>query len=162
MFICSTHCISRFSIESVNNCNLEPLRGVESYLRWIRQRNIINAIKVWPNKANINRTDPLVAALSDFQKALSVEQKAKLLAINTAPDAFAVLQFTSDLDRSNARRRSRCVAGRLQNTLQSVQQFTTIVDTFVSSSPTIAALVWGSLKVTILVSLQCYACSSHG
>lgn len=109
-------------------------------------------------RLKINGTDPLVAALSEFQKALSVEQKAKLLAINTAPDAFAVLQFTSDLDRSNARRRIRCVAGRLQNTLQSVQQFTTIVDTFFSSSPTIAALVWGSLKVTILVSLQSYVC----
>ena len=81
-----------------------------------------------------------------------MEQKAKLLAIDTAPDAIAVLQFTADIDSSNARRESRCVASRLQNTLQSVQQFTTIVDTFVSSNPTVAALVWGSFKVTISVS----------
>ena len=98
-----------------------------------------------------DRTEPLVAALTDFQNALSAEQKAKLLAANDAPDATAVLQFTAEIDRSNARRRSRCVASRLQKTLESVQQFTTIVDTFVSSSPAIAALVWGIFKVTILV-----------
>ena len=100
----------------------------------------------------MNRTGPLVAALNDFQDTLSVEQKAVLSAINVAPDAIAVLQFTAEIDRSNARRRSRCVAGRLQNTPQNVQQFSTIVGTFFSSSPAIAALVWGGLKVTMLVS----------
>ena len=118
-------------------------------------------LSIGQTRLNSDSTDPLVAALNDFQDALSVEQKAKLLTIDTAPDAIAVLQFTADIDRSNARRRSRCVASRLQNTLQSVQQFTTIVDTFVSSNPSIAALVWGSFKVTILVSILFQGCVSE-
>lgn len=43
--ICSTHCVPRLSVESDNSCHREPLLGVESYLRWIRQR-IISAIKI--------------------------------------------------------------------------------------------------------------------
>ena len=109
---------------------------------------------VYRGELNLDSTDPLVAALSDFQDSLSVEQKAKLLAIDSAPDALAVLQFTAEIDSSNARRKSRCVASRLQNTLQSVQQFTTVVDTFVSSNPSVAAPIWGTFKVTILVSYR--------
>ncbi len=51
----------------------------------------------------------------------------------------------------NATRRSRCVSSRLFGILQSVQDFSTIADTFVSSHPEIAALVWGTVKFTILV-----------
>ena len=97
-------------------------------------------------------TDPIVAAVKEFQDKLNPTQKAELLAIRgtSVPDANTVLSFTAQVDRSNGRRHSRCVASRLQGTLQSLQQFTSIVGTFVSSNPAIAALVWGSVRLTIL------------
>jgi hypothetical protein len=94
---------------------------------------------------------PLRSALRDFQDILSPEQKRDLLAQATVPDAAAVIILTAEIDRENAKRRSRGVATRLFSFLESVQQFSTIVDTFVSSNPSIAALVWGSVKFAILV-----------
>lgn len=43
------------------------------------------------------------------------------------------------------------MASRLQNTLQFIQQFSGVVDTFVSADPSTAALAWGGVKFTILV-----------
>lgn len=99
------------------------------------------------------RTHSLAAALSEFQDSLTPPQKAQLLALSThsAPDANAVLVFTAEVDRTSQRRKSRCVASRLQNTLQFIQQFSGVVDTFVSADPSTAALAWGGVKVTILV-----------
>ncbi|KAI9785686.1 MAG: hypothetical protein M1839_008703 [Geoglossum umbratile] len=93
---------------------------------------------------------PLRSALRDFQDILSPDQKRDLLAQATVPDAAAVIILTAEIDRENAKRRSRGVATRLFSFLESVQQFSTIVDTFVSSNPSIAALVWGSVKFAIL------------
>lgn len=87
----------------------------------------------------------------DFQNVLNPDQKRRLLALRTAPDAGAVFVLTAEIDNENARRRSRCVASRLFGFLESVQQFATVVDTFVSSKPGIAALVWGSVKLALLV-----------
>ena len=97
-------------------------------------------------------TDPIAAAVNDFQDVLNPAQKAELLAVHgvSVPDAQAVLAFTAQVDRSNERRNSRCVASRLQGTLQSLQQFTSVIGTFVSSNPALAALVWGSVRLTIL------------
>jgi hypothetical protein len=39
----------------------------------------------------------------------------------------------------------------LHSVLQSVREFSAVIDTFVSSHPEIAALVWGGLKLTIQV-----------
>jgi archaellum biogenesis ATPase FlaH len=99
-------------------------------------------------------TKELEDALAEFQDLLSDEQKAQLEALTATtpgpPSPDAVLLFTAQVDTHNARRKSRCVASRISGLLESVQQFTAIVDTFVSSRPTIAALVWGGLKVFIL------------
>ena len=78
-------------------------------------------------------TDPIITAIDEFQDALNPTQKAELLAIHgaAAPDAQTVLTFTAEVDRTNQRRESCCVASRLHGTLQSVQQFTDVVGTFV-------------------------------
>ncbi|KAI9770983.1 MAG: hypothetical protein M1840_002687 [Geoglossum simile] len=95
--------------------------------------------------------EPLRSALRDFQDVLSPDQKKMFLAqATTVPDAAAVFILTAEIDRENAKRRSRGVATRLFSILESVQKFSTIVDTFVSSNPSIAALVWGSMKFAIL------------
>lgn len=90
-------------------------------------------------------------AIREFQGALSPDQSNQLQAINAVPDAAAVITFVAQLDEENAQRRTSGVATRLYTVLESVQQFSTIIDTFVSSRPNIAALVWGSVKLTMLV-----------
>ncbi|KAG9657777.1 hypothetical protein KCU64_g4966, partial [Aureobasidium melanogenum] len=90
-------------------------------------------------------------AIKSFQNCLEPEQKARLEAIKAVPDAHAVAQFTYQLDQENAKRKSRCVAARISPLLDSVQQFAGIVETFVSSNPHIAALVWGSVKLVLQI-----------
>jgi hypothetical protein len=88
----------------------------------------------------------------EFQANLTPTQTAELLERSRSNlDATAILAFTAQIDKVNASRRSRCVSSRLFGILQSVQEFSGIADTFVSAHPEIAALVLGSLKVTILV-----------
>ncbi len=94
----------------------------------------------------------LEEAICEFQNALTSDQKKQLQVIKAVPDAAAVIAFSAELDRKNAQRQTSGVATRLYTLLQSVQQFSNIVDTFVSSHPRIAALVWGSVKLTMLVS----------
>ncbi|KAK3898976.1 hypothetical protein C8A05DRAFT_46840 [Staphylotrichum tortipilum] len=92
-------------------------------------------------------------AVDDFQRILTEDQRAELKNIKSIPDADAVLVFTAQLD-SSQRRRGRSIATRLHSVLQSVREFSTVIDTFVSSNPEIAALVWGSVKLTIQIALN--------
>lgn len=99
----------------------------------------------------ISTTDTLRDALKSFQDCLDPAQKAELEAIKAIPDAHAVAWFTHQLDQENAKRKSRCVAARISPLLESVQQFSGVVETFVSSHPQVAALVWGSVKLVLQV-----------
>ena len=116
------------------------------------------AMTVWKYKADpvISLTsDPggrLKTALDNFEAVLTPEQKKHLLGFAAVPDPTAVIAFTTELDNKNAERGRCCVATRLLPFLQSIHQFTTVVDTFVSFNPTVPALVWGSVKFAILVS----------
>ena len=65
----------------------------------------------------------------------------------------AAMQFTASLDRANSGRRGASVASRLYALLLAVQSFVGVVDTFVSADPAVAALVWGAVKLTMLVRL---------
>lgn len=94
--------------------------------------------------------ESLRLALRDFQEVLSPEQK-HIFTQSGVPDPRAVIVLTTEIDKENAKRRSRCVAARISSFLESVQQFSSIVDTFIQSNPKIAALVWGGVKVALLV-----------
>ncbi len=87
-------------------------------------------------------TDPINIALQDFQNSLSAKQKAEFFASSqgAVPDTNAVLIFTAQVDCSSQRRASRCLASRMQGTLESVERFSKVVDTFVSSKPSIGTL----------------------
>ncbi len=108
-----------------------------------------------PVASHVASTDPqagLQFAVRDFQNMLTEEQRRKLGKIGVAREAETVMIFTAQLDRENQLKKGRGVASRLYTVLQSVQSFAAVVDTFVSSHPEIAALVWGSVKLTLLVS----------
>ena len=96
-------------------------------------------------------TKSLEVALSDFGSVLTDDERKQLQQIKEVPDASAALIFTAKLDASNTTRRGRSIGARAYSILQSVQQFSAIVDTFVSSHPDVAALLWGSVKITLLV-----------
>ena len=92
----------------------------------------------------------LVQALNDYETILSGEDKARLH-YQGAPDVMAALNLATTIDAKNTSHRRQCMGSRLITFLESVQQFSSIVDTFVSSNPNIAGLVWGGLKLTLLV-----------
>ncbi|KAL2172249.1 hypothetical protein VTG60DRAFT_6627 [Thermothelomyces hinnuleus] len=92
-------------------------------------------------------------AVEDFQRVLTEEQRKTLKEIKSNPDADAVLIFTARLDASQ-HRKGRSIATRLHPVLQSVRDFSAVIDTFVSSNPEIAALIWGSVKLTIQIAIN--------
>lgn len=99
-------------------------------------------------------------AVVDFQGALTEEQRSALRQIKDIPDADAVLVFTAQLDSNQRQRRGRSIGTRLHSVLQSVREFSAVIDTFVSSNPEIAALIWGSVKLTIQVRCPRICCSN--
>ena len=94
----------------------------------------------------------LTAALNEFQQILTPDQAAQLNASSShAPTADDVLRLTEQVTRANAGRNSRLFATRIQGLLVSVQQYHSILDTYAGPNQ-IAALVWGSIKLVLLVS----------
>lgn len=100
----------------------------------------------------VSSIDPLQSSLRELEKTLPPDDLKLLYSVNAKPDTTAVIAFTAQLDDKNAQRCSRCVASRLFTILESVQQFSGVVDIFVSSNPGIAGLVWGSVKLSLLAS----------
>jgi hypothetical protein len=97
-----------------------------------------------------NPTATLTEALRSFESVLTEEQRQNYRNDFTKPDAASVLTFITQIDADNRGRASKCVAPRLYTFLEATQQFVGVVDTFVSSNPRIAALVWGGVKTAIL------------
>jgi hypothetical protein len=89
---------------------------------------------------------------------LTPDQTARLKSdLNRAPTHNDVVLLTDQVIQTNASRKSHIFASRLQSLLGSVQQYCNIVDTCVGPNQ-IASLVWGSVKLVILVctSPQCF------
>jgi hypothetical protein len=98
----------------------------------------------------------MTTALKEFQQFLSLDQRTQFASSsNHAPTAEDVLQLTEKVALSNSSRKSRLFATRIQGLLGSVQQYCTVVDTCVGPNQ-IAALVWGSIKLVLLVLPSCY------
>ncbi|KAK8023696.1 Vegetative incompatibility protein HET-E-1 [Apiospora rasikravindrae] len=95
--------------------------------------------------------DVLLDAVIDFQAALSDEERQELRKMRTIPDADSILVFTAELDSTHRTRRGPSYASRLHTVLSSVGVFCGVIDTFVSSHPEIAALVWGSVRLTMMM-----------
>lgn len=94
----------------------------------------------------------LAQALRDYETILSDEDKNQLH-YHGLPDARAAINLTTLIDRNCGSRRNQCLGPRLITFLESVQQFSQVVDTLVSSHPEFAALVWGGVKLALLVLL---------
>ncbi|MCJ1308046.1 hypothetical protein MMC25_001696 [Agyrium rufum] len=95
-------------------------------------------------------TASLTQALQNFQNTLTDEQKAQYLKACSKPDPASTYEFVKRIDEENTARRGKCVSTRLHTFLDATQRFAGIVDTFISSNPAVAALVWGGIKTAIL------------
>ena len=104
------------------------------------------------NAAPLKPEIELTQALHDYEKILSDEDR-KHLHSQGLPDATAAINLTTHIDRECNSRRSQCMGPRLITFLESIQQFSQVVDVFVSSHPEVAALVWGGVKLALLVRL---------
>lgn len=103
---------------------------------------------------NLNGIQTLRDSIFDFQKVLTNDQQRELQGIKIVPDAIAVLVFTAELDSLNRNRKGRSIASRLHSVLQSVRDFSAAVEAVDSTNLGIASLLWGSVKLTMLVSLS--------
>jgi hypothetical protein len=93
----------------------------------------------------------LAIALSEFQRNLSPDQLTQFSSLQSyTPTADDVLSLTNDIVAKNSDRKSRLFASRVQPLLVSIQQYCTVLDTYAGSHP-IVALVWGSIKLVLLV-----------
>jgi hypothetical protein len=100
-----------------------------------------------------NGSPTLWDAIFDFQSALNNDQLQELRNDTIIPDADAVLVFTAQLDLLNRNRKGGSIASRLHSVLQSVRDFSAVVETFVSIHRGTAPLLWGSVKLTMIVRL---------
>jgi len=97
----------------------------------------------------------LESTIAGFQAILTDDDRKMLQQLKTAPhDAQSIILFTAELDGADTGRRGKSVATRLASFLQTIQQFTPIVDTYIQSNPDISALIWGSIRLTFLVCSQ--------
>ncbi|KAF4497980.1 hypothetical protein FAGAP_5839 [Fusarium agapanthi] len=93
----------------------------------------------------------LEATIAGFQAILTDEDRKKLQQLKTTShDSQSIITFTAELDLLDKNRRGKSVASRLASFLQTIEQFTPIVDTYIQSNPDIAALIWGSIKLTFM------------
>ncbi|KAJ3540937.1 hypothetical protein NM208_g4831 [Fusarium decemcellulare] len=94
----------------------------------------------------------LETAVAGFQAQLEDAERTRLKSLQTtSPNAQSIIEFTEQLDDVNQKRRGRRIASGLSSFLQTIQQFSPAVDTFVSSNPETAGLIWGSIKLTFLI-----------
>ncbi|KAI0867543.1 hypothetical protein GGS24DRAFT_495258 [Hypoxylon argillaceum] len=108
--------------------------------------------------AQANSHSSLQNALADFQLVLDSDQQSTLSSIKSVPDADSILIFTAQLDLANRNRKGRSIGSRLYTVLSSVRNFCTVVDVFVSSHPEVAALVWGSVRMTMQIAAIIRCC----
>ncbi|KAJ3537024.1 hypothetical protein NM208_g6478 [Fusarium decemcellulare] len=107
--------------------------------------------------ATITREGSLQSALREFRSILTEQERNDLDKVKGVPGTDDVLIFTAQLDAKRRTMKGRSIASRLHSVLQCVRDFSTVVDTFVSSHPDVAALVWGSVKLTMLVSINFFS-----
>ncbi|KAH6949487.1 hypothetical protein DER45DRAFT_544857 [Fusarium avenaceum] len=99
-------------------------------------------------------------AISSFRTVLMPEQLVEFDSIQSVPDTDAVLVFTAELDLRRRSQKGKSIASRLFPVFQAVHSFTAVINTSISSNPTIAALFWGSVKLTMMAMLN--AASYYG
>ena len=110
------------------------------------------------NSARLKPEIRLAQAVSEYEAALSGEQKAALRISRSQtrespPNVSDVMRLTAEIDRCASRKGRRCFGPRLTNLLQAVQQFASLGDIIIGGSQNLIACgVWSLVRMTLLVS----------
>lgn len=93
----------------------------------------------------------LQQAIKDFTEVLSPTEKTAIQN-GPSPERKNILELTTAInDKVLLNFQAKRYVGRVQQFLETLQRFWPIIDTFVSSDPKVSALVWGSLRLLIMV-----------
>ncbi len=90
----------------------------------------------------------LAQAISEYEASLQDSEKAEFrrLRVGRPPDVMDVMAVTAAIDRDIGHRQShRCCGPRLTNILESVQQFSTVVDIIIGGSQPLSPALFGAL-----------------
>ncbi|KAK6517725.1 hypothetical protein TWF506_004907 [Arthrobotrys conoides] len=101
---------------------------------------------------SISGLSRLEKSIEDFKLSLKPEDRNTLKNYSD-PSAEDVANFVKDLDeklKQKQKRRKTLQSSPFTIFVQSMQQFSSIIDTCVQSNPEIAALVWGGMKFVLL------------
>ncbi|RFN47649.1 nacht domain protein [Fusarium flagelliforme] len=102
----------------------------------------------------VDKQVTLCSMKHEGERVANIAYLAEFNSIQSVPDTDAVLVFTAELDLRRQSQKGKSIASRLFPVLRAVHSFIGVIDTYVSSNPTIAALVWGSVKMTIQIMLN--------
>lgn len=92
----------------------------------------------------------LQQAIRDFTEVLSPTERTEIQN-NPSPERN-ILELTAAInDKVLLKFQAKRYVGRVQQFLAPLQGFSPIIDMFVSSNPRVSALVWGGLKLLIMV-----------
>ncbi|KAK0719107.1 hypothetical protein B0H67DRAFT_642492 [Lasiosphaeris hirsuta] len=98
----------------------------------------------------------LAQAISEFEHALSAEQKStfralRSQALQSVPQPEDVMRFTAELNMQiKGRLAARCLGPRFTSVLQTAQQYAALGDVIVGASQNIlAAGIWALVRVSL-------------
>ncbi|VZH91539.1 unnamed protein product [Fusarium fujikuroi] len=122
-------------------------------------RNYLQMALVLREIAGLKPDIRLAQAVSEFEAALSAEQKvtfraSRTAALSTAPTMSDVMRLTAEMDlkATSKHGRIRCFGPRLTNMLQAIQQFAALGDIVVGGSQNLIACgVWSAARMTVHV-----------
>ncbi|KAF9762630.1 hypothetical protein IL306_003354 [Fusarium sp. DS 682] len=111
------------------------------------------------DRARLKPEIRLAQAVSEFEAALSSEQKAvfrasRSSAASSAPTISDVMRLTAEIDlkATSKHGRGRCFGPRMTNLLQAIQQFAALGDVVVGGSQNLIACgVWAAARMTVHV-----------
>jgi len=129
-------------------------------------RDAINMSTILANAGSLKPDIRLAQAVSQFEAALSSEQKAALRTYrsqlrDSPPDQYDVMRLTAEIDRRvSGKIGGRCFGPRLTFFLQAVQQFAALGDIVIGGSQNLIACgLWSIVRMSLLVSVaRCLSC----
>jgi ankyrin repeat domain-containing protein 50 len=132
---------------------------VDAELTYLVRHEIPGMALILPHAGRLKPEIRLAQAVSEFEAALSKEQKAEFrtsrsTALKAPPSISDVMRITAQVDLKASRRVSggRCFGPRLTNLLQAVQQFASLGDVIIGGSQNLVACgVWAVVRMALMV-----------
>lgn len=95
-----------------------------------------------------NISDAFSTAFSDFRAGLSDDGVDDTEISSSLPDLKTAL---SDVEREQAKRKSLRNMGKIRPFIDALEDYSRVVEVFVSVKPAVLALIWGPIKICVKV-----------